>query len=89
MRVGDGRSKRATLPTDSMLRIVKMVKKAGLKAKPKLGIQVSSGVATATKELGAEGTKDVGWLIAQGERVLDAGADIITIDERRDHGERE
>jgi phosphosulfolactate synthase (CoM biosynthesis protein A) len=69
-----------SLPTDSMLRLVKMVKTAGLKAKPELGIQFGSGGATAAKELEAEGTKDVGWLIAQGERVLDAGADIIMIE---------
>ena len=71
---------RRGLPNDSMLRLVKMVKKAGLKAKPELGIQFGSGGATAAKELEAEGTKDVGWLIAQGERVLDAGADIIMIE---------
>jgi len=30
--------------------------------------------------LEAEGTKDAGWLIAQGRRALDAGADIIMIE---------
>ena len=69
-----------SLPTESMLRLVKMVKKAGLKAKPELGIQFGAGGATSAEELAAEGTKDVGWLIAQGERVLDAGADIIMIE---------
>jgi phosphosulfolactate synthase (CoM biosynthesis protein A) len=69
-----------SLPTDSIVRLVKMVKKAGLKAKPELGIQFGSGGASAPEELEAEGTKDVGWLIAQGQRVLDAGADIIMIE---------
>jgi phosphosulfolactate synthase (CoM biosynthesis protein A) len=69
-----------SLPTESLLRLVQKVKKAGLKAKPELGIQFGAGGATATEELAAEGTKDVGWLVAQAERVLDAGADIIMIE---------
>jgi len=69
-----------SLPTDSMLRLVTMVKNAGLKAKPELGIQFGAGGATEAAELEAEGTKDVGWLITQSERVLDAGADIIMIE---------
>jgi phosphosulfolactate synthase (CoM biosynthesis protein A) len=69
-----------SLPTDSLLRLVEKVKKAGLKAKPELGIQFGAGGATAAEELESEGTKDVGWLIAQAERVLDAGADIIMIE---------
>ncbi len=69
-----------SLPTDSMLRLVEMVKKAGLKPKPEIGIQFGAGGATTAEELEAEGTKDVGWLIAQGERLLDAGADILMIE---------
>lgn len=69
-----------SLPTDSLLRLVQKVKKAGLKAKPELGIQFGAGGSTAAAELEAEGTKDVGWLIAQAERALDAGADMIMIE---------
>ncbi|WP_407150645.1 phosphosulfolactate synthase [Bradyrhizobium sp. ORS 86] len=69
-----------SLPTDGLLRLVQKVKKAGLKAKPELGIQFGAGGSTSTEELAAEGTKDVGWLIAQAERALDAGADIIMIE---------
>lgn len=69
-----------SLPTDSLLRLIQKVKSAGLKAKPELGIQFGAGGSTATEELAAEGTKDVGWLIAQAERALDAGADIIMIE---------
>jgi phosphosulfolactate synthase (CoM biosynthesis protein A) len=69
-----------SLPTDSLLRIVEKVKKAGLKAKPELGIQFGAGGSTAAEELEAEGTKDAGWLIAQASRALDAGADIIMIE---------
>jgi len=69
-----------SLPTDAHLRLVSKVKKAGLKAKPELGIQFGAGGATSAAELAAEGVKDVGWLIAQAKRMIDAGADIIMIE---------
>lgn len=69
-----------SLPTSSMLRLVERVKAAGLKAKPEFGIQFGAGGSTATEELEGEGTKDVGWLIAQAARVLDAGADLVMIE---------
>ncbi|WP_292443172.1 phosphosulfolactate synthase [Mesorhizobium sp.] len=48
--------------------------------KPELGIQFGASGDTSAKELEAEGTKDVGWLVAQARRALDAGADIIMIE---------
>lgn len=69
-----------SLPIDSMLYLVERVKSAGLKAKPEFGIQFGAGGATAAAELEAEGTKDVGWLIGQVRRTLDAGADIVMIE---------
>jgi phosphosulfolactate synthase (CoM biosynthesis protein A) len=69
-----------SLPTDALLRLVRQVQRSGLKPKPELGIQFGAGGSTAAEELEAEGTKDVGWLIAQAERALDAGADIIMIE---------
>ena len=69
-----------TLPVDDLLRLVERVVKAGMKAKPELGIQFGAGGATQTKELEAEGTRDVGWLISQAKRCLNAGATIIMIE---------
>jgi phosphosulfolactate synthase (CoM biosynthesis protein A) len=69
-----------SLPTDNLLRLIEKVRKAGLKPKPELGIQFGAGGATAAEELQSEGTKDVGWLLAQAARALDAGADIIMIE---------
>lgn len=69
-----------SMPTASLLRLVEKVKKAGLKAKPELGVQFGAGGDTAAEELEAEGTRDVGWLIAQARRALEAGADIIMIE---------
>jgi phosphosulfolactate synthase (CoM biosynthesis protein A) len=69
-----------SLPTEALAGLVNKVKNAGLKAKPELGIQFGAGGSTAAEELEAEGTKDVGWLIAQAKRTLEAGADIIMIE---------
>lgn len=69
-----------SLPTEALIELVNKLKNAGLKAKPELGIQFGAGGSTAAEELEVEGTKDVGWLIAQAERTLDAGADIIMIE---------
>ncbi|WP_281033762.1 MULTISPECIES: phosphosulfolactate synthase [unclassified Mesorhizobium] len=69
-----------SLPTEALLRLVETVKKAALKAKPELGIQFGAGGDTSADELEAEGTRDVGWLVAQARRALDAGADIIMIE---------
>ena len=69
-----------TIPTDDWLRLVEKVQKAGLKAKPEVGIQFGAGGATAAAELEAEGTRDPGWAISQAKRFIDAGAYMIMIE---------
>jgi phosphosulfolactate synthase (CoM biosynthesis protein A) len=69
-----------TIPTDDWLRLVEKVQKAGLKAKPEVGIQFGAGGATAAGELAAEGTRDPEWAIAQARRFIDAGAYMIMIE---------
>jgi phosphosulfolactate synthase (CoM biosynthesis protein A) len=69
-----------SIPIDDWLRLIELVRKSGLKAKPEVGIQFGAGGATATAELQAEGTRDPNWAIAQAKRFLDAGADIIMIE---------
>ncbi len=69
-----------SIPTDDWLRLVEKVQKAGLKAKPEVGIQFGAGGATSAAELEAEGTRDPGWAIAQARRFLDAGAYMIMIE---------
>src|SRR5881227_985073 len=69
-----------SIPTDDWLRLIELVRKSGLKAKPEVGIQFGAGGATAPTELKAEGTRDPSWAIAQARRFLDAGADIIMIE---------
>lgn len=69
-----------TIPTDDWLRLVEKVQKAGLKAKPEVGIQFGAGGATAESELAAEGTRDPEWAILQAQRFVDAGAYMIMIE---------
>jgi len=69
-----------TLSTDDWLRLVELVKKAGMNPKPELGIQFGAGGASAEASLEAEGQRDVGWIIQQGRRFLDAGAPILMIE---------
>jgi phosphosulfolactate synthase (CoM biosynthesis protein A) len=69
-----------SIPTSGLLRLVEQVTKAGLKAKPELGIQFGSGGDSTEAELAAEGRKDVGDLVDRARRALDAGAEIIMIE---------
>jgi len=69
-----------SISTDDWLRLIELVRKSGLKAKPEVGIQFGAGGATAAAELQAEGTRDPDWAIAQARRFLEAGADIIMVE---------
>ncbi len=69
-----------TIPTDDWLRLIEKVQKAGLKAKPEVGIQFGAGGATAAGELAAEGTRDPEWAISQAKRFINAGAYMIMIE---------
>src|SRR6266699_2803904 len=69
-----------SIPTDDWLRLIELVRKSGLKAKPEVGIQFGAGGATAAEELEAEGTRDPSWATEQAKRFLDAGAYMIMIE---------
>jgi phosphosulfolactate synthase (CoM biosynthesis protein A) len=69
-----------SIPTDDWLRLIEKVQKAGLKAKPEVGIQFGAGGATSVAELAAEGTRDPEWAIQQAKRFVDAGAYMIMIE---------
>ena len=69
-----------TIPTDDWLRLVEKVQRAGLKAKPEVGIQFGAGGDTPAGELSAEGTRDPEWAIQQARRFVDAGAYMIMIE---------
>jgi len=69
-----------TIPIDDWLRLVEKVQKAGMKAKPEVGIQFGAGGATSESELAAEGTRDPEWAIQQAKRFIDAGAYMVMIE---------
>jgi len=69
-----------TLPTDDWLRLIEKVQKAGLKAKPEIGIQFGAGGDSAKGELESEGTLDTGYAVKQAKRFVDAGAYMIMIE---------
>ena len=69
-----------SIPADDLLHLVEKVTKAGLKAKPELGIQFGAGGATPAAELAAEGTRDAQWVIKRAKACLDAGASMIMIE---------
>ncbi|MEJ2207847.1 MAG: phosphosulfolactate synthase [Anaerolineae bacterium] len=69
-----------TISTDDWLRLVEQVQKAGLKAKPEVGIQFGAGGASRAEALEAEGTLDPDWAILQAQRFLDAGAYMIMVE---------
>jgi phosphosulfolactate synthase (CoM biosynthesis protein A) len=69
-----------SIPTDDLVRLVEQVQKAGMKAKPEVGIQFGAGGASAAGELEAEGTRDPQAAIIQARRFLDAGAHLIMIE---------
>src|SRR5512145_2391842 len=52
-----------TIPTDDWLRLVEKIQKAGLKAKPEVGIQFGAGGATSAEELEQQGVRDADWAI--------------------------
>ena len=69
-----------TLPVDDLVRLTAAVGKAGLKAKPEVGIQFGAGGASSIEALEAEGTRDVGQAIELAKRHLDAGAHMLMIE---------
>ncbi len=69
-----------TIPADDWLRLIERVQRAGLKAKPEVGIQFGAGGATASGELEVEGQHDVAWTIQLARRFLEAGAYQIMIE---------
>jgi len=69
-----------TVPPDDLVRLVEEVIKAGLKAKPEVGVQFGAGGASPEAELAAEGTRDPRPAIRQARRYLEAGASMVMLE---------
>lgn len=69
-----------SIPTSDWQRVIEDVQKAGLKAKPEIGIQFGAGGDTTVSELRQEGVQDAEYAITQGRKFLDAGAYLIMME---------
>src|SRR5437870_972438 len=69
-----------TLPADDLVALTKAVLRAGLKAKPEVGIQFGAGGASSVEALRAEGTRDANLAIQLARRHLEAGAHMLMIE---------
>lgn len=69
-----------TLPVDDLVRLTERVQRAGLTAKPEVGVQFGAGGATAAAELEAEGVSDPARAITIARRCLEAGAPLVMIE---------
>ncbi len=69
-----------TVPHDDLVRLTQRVQKAGLKAKPEVGVQFGAGGASSPEALEAEGLGDPGRAIQLARKHLDAGAYMIMIE---------
>lgn len=68
------------IPTDDWLRLIEVVQKSGLKAKPEVGIQFGAGGDTPQEALQAEGVMDTGWAIERAKKFIEAGAYMIMVE---------
>lgn len=68
-----------TLPTDDWLRLVEKVQKAGMRAKPEVGVLFGAGGATP-EALASDALQDPEWALARAERFLAAGAYLIQLE---------
>lgn len=69
-----------TIPTADWIRLIKKVQRAGLKAKPEVGIQFGAGGASEASALEEQGTSSPQMAIDRAKRFLDAGASLIMIE---------
>ncbi|WP_373893916.1 phosphosulfolactate synthase [Virgibacillus sp. CBA3643] len=69
-----------TMPTDDIVRLVEKVQKAGLLAKPEIGVQFGAGGTNTIEQNEAEGITDPSQAIEVGKRCLDAGAYMLMIE---------
>jgi phosphosulfolactate synthase (CoM biosynthesis protein A) len=69
-----------TVPAEDLVSLTRAVQRAGLLAKPEVGIQFGAGGASATEALESEGTRDPRLAIDLARRHLDAGAVMIMVE---------
>lgn len=69
-----------SIPTSDWQRVIEDVQKAGLKAKPEIGVQFGAGGDGTIAEYEEEGIQDVNYAIQQAKQFIDAGAFLIMME---------
>lgn len=69
-----------SLPTSDWQRLIEEVQKAGMKAKPEIGVQFGAGGDTTTEELREIGIQDIENAVHQAKQFVDAGAFLIMME---------
>ncbi|HLS29274.1 MAG TPA: phosphosulfolactate synthase [Flavobacteriaceae bacterium] len=69
-----------SIPTSDWQRVIEEVQKAGLRAKPEIGVQFGAGGDGTAAEYETEGIQDVEFATRQAQKFLDAGAYIIMME---------
>src|SRR5438093_2882365 len=69
-----------TIPTEDWIRLIKKVQRAGLKAKPEVGIQFGAGGASQSSVLEQQGVSSAQLAIERAKKFLDAGAWLIMVE---------
>ncbi|WP_164667889.1 phosphosulfolactate synthase [Virgibacillus doumboii] len=69
-----------TMPIDDIVRVVERVQKAGLLAKPEIGVQFGAGGTNTIAQNEAAGISDPARAIEIGKKCLDAGAYMLMIE---------
>lgn len=69
-----------SIPTSDWQRVIEDVQKAGLKAKPEIGVQFGAGGDGTIEEYLEEGIQDVNYAIQQAKQFIDAGAFLIMME---------
>ncbi|HTD67197.1 MAG TPA: phosphosulfolactate synthase [Candidatus Limnocylindria bacterium] len=69
-----------SIPAEDEIHLIKKVQRAGLKAKPEIGIQFGAGGASSVTALEEQGTSSPQWAVTRAKRFLDAGAPLIMIE---------
>lgn len=69
-----------SIPTSDWQRVIEEVQKAGLKAKPEIGVQFGAGGDSTTEELQEIGLQDIDHAVQQAKQFVDAGAYLIMME---------
>lgn len=69
-----------TIPTSDWQRLIEEVQKAGMKAKPEIGVQYGAGGDSTTEELQEIGIQDIDHAVTQAKQFVDAGAYLIMME---------